>query len=182
VDTIDALSQTFDHLHHVVKGVSADQLTAATPCRDWDVRALLDHTFSVVGRLTAAAAGREPSPVPLDEGDLAEQFRALADESLTIWQAPGVLDREMDGGAGPMPGAAYAGINTLDTLVHAWDLARATGQDAALPDALAEHVLGICQAVVTPEARQFAGFDPAIDPPDGSGATGRLVAFLGRQP
>jgi uncharacterized protein (TIGR03086 family) len=182
VDTIDALSQTFDQMHQIVKGVSADQLTNATPCREWDVRALLDHTLSVVGGLGAAAAGREPSPFGLDEGDIAGQFRALAGASLAAWRAPGVLDREMDAGAGPMPGATYASINTLDTLVHAWDLARATGQDDALPDALAEHVLGFCQAVVTPEARQVAGFDPAIDPPVGAGATERLVAFLGRQP
>ncbi len=182
MDTIDALSQTFDHLHHLVKGVTADQLANATPCREWDVRALLDHTLSVVGGLSAAAAGQKPSPFTLDEGDMAGQVRAMADASLAAWRAPGVLDREMDGGAGPMPGASYAGINTLDTLVHAWDLARGTGQDAALPEALAEHVLGFCQTVITPEARQVAGFDPAIDPPAGSGATDRLVAFLGRQP
>ena len=182
MDTIDALSQTYDRMHQLVKGVSADQLANATPCREWDVRALLAHTLSVVSGLSAAAAGSVPAPLHLDEGDIAGQFRALADASLAAWQAPGVLDREMDGGAGAMPGASYASINTLDTLVHAWDLARATGQDAAVPDALAEHVLGICQAVVTPEARQFAGFDPAVDLPAGAGPTDRLVAFLGRQP
>lgn len=182
MDPVTALSQTFDHMHRVVGGVSADQLGNSTPCTEWDVRALLDHAYGVVSGIGAATAGSESSAVELDESDLAGQFRAIADRALEAWRRDGAFDDEMDAGAGPMPGMQYAAINTIDTLTHSWDLARATGQDAELPEELATHTLAICQHVITPAARQFAGFDPAIDVPVAASATDQLVAFLGRKP
>jgi hypothetical protein len=47
---------------------------------------------------------------------------------------PGVLDKIVDGGPGPMPGRVLAGINLLDTATHTWDIATATGQPTQLPD------------------------------------------------
>ncbi|MFN0090748.1 MAG: TIGR03086 family metal-binding protein [Acidimicrobiales bacterium] len=181
METIAALSSTFDEMHRVAKGVTPAQLSNPTPCSEWDVRALLGHAFGVVTGLGAAAGGRAPAPFELDEGDIAGQFRRVADEALASWRSPGVLERELEGGAGPMPGAQYASINTLDTLVHAWDLARATGQQSDAPAELVEHTHAICQAIVTPEIRQFAGFDPAADAPANAPAIDRLAAFLGRR-
>ena len=73
-------------------------------------------------------------------------------------------------------------INLIDTATHSWDIARATGQDADLPDDLAAVVLAVSEQVVNDDIRRFAGIDPAI--PIGADATptDRLVAFLGRQP
>jgi uncharacterized protein (TIGR03086 family) len=81
-----------------------------------------------------------------------------------------------------MPGPGLAGFTTLDILVHGWDLARATGQPADLDGRLAEHVLGFAgQALATPESRG-GRIGPALAIPADATVTGRLVAFLGRQP
>jgi uncharacterized protein (TIGR03086 family) len=69
-----------------------------------------------------------------------------------------------------------------ELLVHGWDLARATGQPADLPEDLAEGALRSWQTRLADRPRQgmpfaeptpIAGDAPAID---------RLAAYLGRKP
>ena len=100
---------------------------------------------------------------------------------MTAWRAPGVLDKVVEFGPGPMPGRVLAGINLLDTATHTWDLATATGQPATLPDDVALAALEASKTIVSPELRQ-GRFGPEVAPPDGCDATERLVAFLGRTP
>jgi uncharacterized protein (TIGR03086 family) len=81
-----------------------------------------------------------------------------------------------------MPAQVGIGINLLDTATHSWDIARATGQDANLPDEVAAAALAECQGIVTDDIRKFAGFDPAVPVTRDANPTDQLVAFLGRQP
>ena len=184
MDLLDALAQTFDHTTAIIGGVHADQLDASTPCRDWDVRALLGHTIGVVVNIGRGANGEElladMNSISL-KPDLRAQFKSAGEHTLAAWTARG-LDGEVDIGAGPMPAPAGLGINLLDTATHSWDIATATGQNAALPDELAATVLSVCQGFVTDEIRGFAGFDPAVPVPADAGPTDQLVAFLGRRP
>jgi uncharacterized protein (TIGR03086 family) len=184
MDLLDPLSQTFEHTTKVVSGIRADQLDAATPCRDWDLRALVTHTLGVVVNMGRGASGAELladiNAVPL-EADLGAQFRVEADRTLAAWTARGV-EGEVNIGAGPMPVPAGMSINLLDTATHSWDVARATGQDANLPDALAATVLAVSRGFVSDDIRKFAGFDPVVPVGADAGPTDRLVAFLGRRP
>jgi uncharacterized protein (TIGR03086 family) len=184
MELLDALSQTFDHATKVVAGVRADQLDAPTPCREWDLRTLVAHTMGVVINMGRGAGGADLLPdinaVPLD-ADLGAQFRDAADRTLAAWSARG-LEGEVDIGAGPMPVDAGMSINLLDTATHSWDIARATGQDGSLPDALAATVLDVCRGFVTDDIRKFAGFDPAVPVARDASTTDQLVAFLGRKP
>lgn len=184
MEQLDALSQTFDHAAKVIAGVGPDQLDAPTPCREWTVRSLLAHTTGVVINMGRGASGRELLPdinaVALDT-DVGTQFRAEADRTLAAWKARG-LEGEVDIGAGPMPVPAGLGINLLDTATHSWDIARATGQSADLPDELATTVLAVARGIVSDDIRTFAGFDPAVAVAAGASPTDQLVAFLGRRP
>ncbi len=180
MEVVDALEQTFEHAQGVIARVRPDQHDDATPCAEWTVRELLEHMIGVVAGLGAAAAGSERSPFVLG-ADPAAQFRDAAAATLAAWRTEGVLDRVVDGGAGPMPGRVLAGINLLDTATHTWDLATATGQPAALPEAVASAALETSRATIAPEIRP-GRFAPEIAAPDGAGATAQLVAFLGRTP
>ena len=184
MDLLDALAQTFDHTTAIVGGVQPDQLDASTPCREWDVRALLGHTIGVVVNIGRGVNGEElladMNAFPLD-ADLGAQFKSAGEHTLAAWTARG-LDGEVNIGAGPMPAPAGLGINLLDTATHSWDIARATGQAAELPDELAATVLSVCQGFLTDEMRTFAGFDPAVPVAAAAGPTDQLVAFLGRRP
>jgi uncharacterized protein (TIGR03086 family) len=181
---LEALSQTFDHATTVVSGVGPDQLDGPTPCREWKVRDLLAHTTGVVINIGRGAGGQPLLPdvnaVPLDR-EPGAQFRAEADRTLAAWTERG-LEGEVDIGAGPMPATAGIGINLLDTATHSWDIARATGQSSALPEELADFVLGIARRLVNDDIRSLAGFYPVVEVEATAGSTDQLVAFLGRQP
>jgi uncharacterized protein (TIGR03086 family) len=184
MELLEALSRTFDHGTTIVGGVTPSQLDAPTPCRDWDVRGLLAHTVGVVVNIGRGAAGEElladVNAIPL-ETDLQAQFRREADRTLAAWTKQG-LEGEVDIGAGPMPAEVGLRINLLDTATHTWDLARATGQDADLPDEIAGTVLEVGRAVVTDDIRSFGGFDAAVPVGATASPTDQLAAYLGRQP
>jgi uncharacterized protein (TIGR03086 family) len=183
MEMLDALSETFDHATKVLGGVQPAQLSAPTPCREWDVRALVGHMMGVVVNMGRGASGAELvdfGSITLAD-DLGTQFRTEADRTLAAWKARGA-GGEVNIGAGPMPVAAAMGINLIDTATHSWDVARATGQDGRLPDELAAVVLAAAQASVSDQVRAFAGIDPAVPAPAGAGATEQLVAFLVCQP
>ena len=180
MELVDALEQTFQHAEGVIGNVRADQYENPTPCPDWTVRELLSHTIGVVAGLGAAAAGTPPTEFELGD-DPGNQFHEAAAATLAAWRTPGVLDRVVDAGPGPMPGRVLAGINLLDTATHTWDIAIATGQTPQLPAGVAEAALEASRATITPEIRP-GRFAPQLSAPPEAGPTERLVAFLGRQP
>jgi uncharacterized protein (TIGR03086 family) len=180
MELIDALEQTFHHVQGVIGNVRADQYDDPTPCPDWSVRDLLAHTIGVVAGLGAAAAGNPSTEFVLGT-DPAAQFREAATATLAAWRTPGVLDKIVDAGPGPMPGSVLAGINLLDTATHAWDIAAATGQPTQLPTGVAETALGVSRATISAELRP-GRFGPEVPASPEAGPTEQLVAFLGRQP
>jgi len=171
---------------HVVSGIDASQLDLPTPDADWDVRALLNHLVS--GNLWAAelASGRTIEEVGhrLD-GDLlgpdpAAAYDRSAAAAAAAFEARGALDAPCAVSYGPVPGSVYAGHRFLDVLVHGWDLAAATEQDATLDPALAE----ACIQLVEPQVEAFraaGAIGPAVAAPPGADTQTRLLAMLGRR-
>lgn len=49
----------------LIEKVREDQLTASTPCADFDVRTLLGHLVATVERARVIGEGGDPSTVPL---------------------------------------------------------------------------------------------------------------------
>ena len=166
-------------------GIPADRWHAATPCDDWDVRALVNHVVS--GNLWAAelAAGRAIEDVGdrLD-GDVlgpdpAGSYAASAKAAAAAFRAPGALDAPCAVSYGPVPGAVYAGHRFIDVFIHGWDLAAATGQDPALDPGLMQS----CRQILEPQLGLFRAAGALAGPlPAPPGATGqtRFLAMLGR--
>jgi uncharacterized protein (TIGR03086 family) len=111
---------------------AVDKLDAETPCDDWDVRTLLDHILETQRYFLGSARGEDappPSPTPpatLSDDPMAD-FEAVRRDMLDAYGEPGAIEK-----TGLALGVAFS-----DVLVHAWDLARATGQYATMPDGLA---------------------------------------------
>jgi uncharacterized protein (TIGR03086 family) len=181
VEIVEALDRTFRHTQEVIAGVRSDQYDNATPCPDWNVRALLEHLVGVVAGLGAAVGGETPAgPFELAP-DPAAQFAEVSTWALAAWGAPGALDQTVDAGPGPMPARDLGAINLLDTATHTWDLARATGQPSVLPDDVAAAALEASRQVISSEIRT-GRFAPEVTVADDLHDTDRLVAFLGRRP
>jgi uncharacterized protein (TIGR03086 family) len=185
------LATALDGTGQLVGGVTDEQWELPTPCTHWTIRQLVDH---LVGgnRLFARVLRGEPLPPPEDLGrrghadqlgnDPAAAFRTSADELLAALRAPGVLQRTHTVPVGRLPGPAVVHLRIVETLVHGWDLARATGRQLPFPDQLAEQELTFSRDLLgrLPEGRKpFALSRPVADdaPP-----IDRLAALLGRGP
>lgn len=176
-----ALGLILDGCSDLVAGVAPSQWSAPTPCRDWDVRALVNHL--AMGNLLFAAALRElPVPDFADylSGDPAGELRRSSEELLNAFDLPGVMSQTFEVPFGVVPGGVMVMLRTVEGLVHGWDLATATGQPTSFPEEIAGTALVAAQhlAAGLPRGDQFGEEQPvASDAP----ALAQLVALLGHR-
>jgi uncharacterized protein (TIGR03086 family) len=189
VDPIAALGPAYANTERIVRGVRADQLTSPTPCPSYDVRGVANHLVGVLEIFTAALHGEARTMDDLAADfvgtDPGEAFARAAAANLAAWARPGVLEETLPAAFGPIPGQIAVHLNLGDVLVHGWDIARATGQDPALPAEGAELMLGFMRQMMQPEMRSEgpdATFGPEVDVPDDAPVADRLVGFAGRDP
>ncbi|WP_326691033.1 MULTISPECIES: TIGR03086 family metal-binding protein [unclassified Streptomyces] len=178
--------------------VRADWWTRPTPCAEWDVRKLAGHL--VTGKLLYIALLRggsadgfmaELDRDPLGEDPAAEHGRACARLSAEF-HAPGALDRGIDYPFGPVDGRQLLGLMIAETLVHTWDLARATSASEQLDPGLVDWVAGnvgwiyrgLSEGPLVPGKTDAYFADPATEPspPGGDTPQGRLLRLMGRRP
>jgi uncharacterized protein (TIGR03086 family) len=151
-----------------------DKLDSPTPCDDWDVRTLLNHMLQTQRYFIAAGRGESgtpPSATPPDvlSDDPVSDFAEGRDELLAVFAEPGVQDQ-----TGPALGIAFA-----DQLLHGWDLARATSQDATMPPECAEIAYDTIHGRFTDEER-VGVFKPELAAAPDSGPQEKLLAYVGR--
>jgi uncharacterized protein (TIGR03086 family) len=178
-------------VQHLVDGIKPDQWTASTPCPDWNVRQLLHHvTNGNVVFAKMATRERAPGPITAEEraidwlgADPAAGFRASCTMMHDAFMKPGFLDERFDTPVmGEQSGTTVVRMRMNELLIHGWDLARATGQPADLPDDLAEGALMLWQTRLADRPRDGMPFDTPKTVPDDAPPIDRLAAYLGRQP
>jgi uncharacterized protein (TIGR03086 family) len=127
---------------------AAERLDAPTPCEGWDVKTLMNHMVDT-GRYFKNTALGEPASLPSPEppsligDDPVEAFEAMQADLIRAFQSPGVLEEH---GVG-------LGIAFSDQLLHGWDLAKATAQDATMPENLPQKAFDIVHRQFTEEQR-----------------------------
>lgn len=177
-DVIEAGEASLDVLEQVLSGLGPDDAVRQTPCREFDVAALTDHlmnSITVIGGIAGAQLPDRDVGAPI-----VDQVSAAARPALAAWRARG-LDGTVTAGPGEMPALQIAGILPLEFLVHAWDYATAVGRRLDAPDDLAEYVLGLTRAAVSPAARAAVGFDDPVEVPADAGPLAQLIGFTGRR-
>ena len=182
-DSIALLERAVAVAGGLVAGVRADQWEWRTPCPDFDVRALVQHMVGGLRQFTSVARGEpaeatdEPS---LEIGDGAATYDDAARRAVAAWASPGALDREYEMPWGRLPGHVLVGFLLIEALGHGWDLARATGQNPAVDNDLADAVLELARTYDGPGMRAPGLFGPAVDVPADAPVLDRLAGFLGR--
>ena len=163
-----------------LEAVGATQWDTLTPCSDWSVRDLVAHVVGVHHRVAANVSTGAPAEVD-PEGDLLTQWRAAAEVVRHALRDEALASTVVGGMFGEQSFESLVGrLVCADTLVHTWDLARATGQDEALdPEALAAaaHFL----ATLDDAIRRPGGFGPKIEPAPGADQQTRFLNFCGRR-
>jgi uncharacterized protein (TIGR03086 family) len=184
LDTL--FERSVNHFGDVVRSVGAGQWTAATPCSDWDARALVNHVTveqlwlpPLIEGKTVADVGDRFDGDQLGNDPVAAWDRAVKD-SVAALCAPGVLDGTVQLSRGETPTFQYALEMTLDALVHSWDLARAIGADETLDP----ETVQLAYEGIQPMADELAAsgmFAPPIPTADDAPMQTKLLAMLGRR-
>jgi uncharacterized protein (TIGR03086 family) len=182
--TAEQLSRALDFTDQLIAAVHDEQWAGPTPCAGWSVRDLVAHVVAGNSLFAGALRGGQPPAAPqgtvMPDAGLLNAYRDSAAELLGAFREPGALDAMVTVPFGTVPGVVALHLRITELLVHGWDLARATGQSAAVPDDLAEQELAFSRsklADIPPGRRPFgppqpaAALAPAID---------QLAALLGR--
>jgi uncharacterized protein (TIGR03086 family) len=163
--------------------VTPEAMTRPTPCRQWDLRALLLHLNDSVLALHEAVALHRVALDPVADGGPAEglvaALRSHASRMLGAWTAASAPDPVAIGGR-PLAADIVATAGAVEIAVHGWDVARACGRDRPIPPALAEELLDLVPLVVT-DADRPSRFAAPVPAPWPASPGDRLVAFLGRR-
>jgi uncharacterized protein (TIGR03086 family) len=177
VDQLDSAEATLAVLRQVLHGIGKDDKSKQTPCREFDVAQLTDHLMNSITQIGRAAGAEFPerdTSAPVET-----QVMDAARPALAAWRSRG-LDGTVKLGPNEGPAKVFAGVLSIEFLVHAWDYATATGQKVAVPDELAYYVLGLSHQIIT--NRSGPGFDDPIPISEDAGVLDRLIAFTGRNP
>ena len=162
-------------------------LDTKTPCPDWDLRTLLNHTILWTAYSAERRARGESVAEDLMSKDFtaepgyAEAYQAQIAKAVHAWSDPEAWagDRSVMGGA--MPAADIAAILIMEMVLHGWDVAKATGQDYHCSGELAQAVLQTVQAQGD-MFRRYQGFAAIVPVPDDAPAFDRALGLAGRNP
>ena len=179
-------------LADLVAGVPDGLLDAPTPCPDYRLGDLLHHVGGLTLAFTAAArkdrgaaSARGPSG---DASQLGSDWRDRIPRELAAlaeaWRDPAAWSGMTHIAGLDMPGQA-AGVFALDELVvHAWDVARASGQpfdcDPVSLEAVHELVAQFCGPGMDEQRKGL--FGPEVTVPDDAPLLDRVIGMTGRDP
>ena len=171
-----------DDLGQRVDGVPAGRWDDPAPCEGWVARDVVRHLVEWMPALYFPAAGLPLPEVPSVDDDPAGAWRATDAAISALLADPDLAARPTSTRAGEMTlESLIAMTGLMDLLVHAWDLARATGQDEDVDAAEASAFL----AGIEPwdaALRSSGHYGPRVPVADDADDLTKLLAFTGRRP
>ncbi|GAA2567141.1 TIGR03086 family metal-binding protein [Winogradskya consettensis] len=173
--TVDQLAETAEHVGWLINGIKPDQWGDPTPCPEWDVHALVRHL--VLGNVMDASGLLTRPP---KHRELLAGFDETAAALIAAFRQPGVLDRILEVPFGRVDGLMALHLRLTELLVHGWDIARATGQQAGFPDEIVVQELGFTAKALAAMPVPRRPFAPPIAAQAGAPALDHLVSSLGR--
>ena len=171
------------HFTELVNGVGDGGWDAPSPVEGWAARDVVRHLVEwFPGFLESGAGVRLPSGPSVDD-DPVGAWRVQSDAVQALLDDPETAGKTLSNRhIGEIPlDEAINNFYTADVFMHAWDLARATGQDETLdPDKCAELLAGM---EPYEEAMRSSGqYGPRVEVSAGADVQTRMLAFIGRQP
>jgi len=186
ITTGDLYVQAMNTTSAYLEAVRSDQWLYATPCTQWTVRDIANHIIGenlwaaelfngirvaeVGNRLEGDLTGKDP----------AAAYRASVRLATAACIIPGAMDATCHLSFGDYSGSRYAAQLLLDTLVHGWDIAKATDQDTRLDPVLVDVCLPLA-AELTNQFRSAGVFGESLPVSTDADVQTRLLAMMGRQ-
>jgi uncharacterized protein (TIGR03086 family) len=171
----------------VVGNVPQRALDTPTPCGDWDLRTLLNHTILWTSYSAERRAHGESVAEDLMNKDFTadpgfrEDYARQIDKAVTAWSAPEAWEGTRNVMGDATPAADVGAMLLMETALHGWDVARATGQEFRTDEQTATALEDIVQAQAE-LFRKYQGFADAIEPAENATAFERALTLSGRDP
>jgi uncharacterized protein (TIGR03086 family) len=171
----------------VVGNVPQKALDAPTPCGDWDLRTLLNHTILWTSYSAERRAHGESVAEDLMNKDFTvdpgfrEDYARQIGKAVQAWSAPEAWAGTRDVMGDATPAADVGAMLLMETALHGWDVARATGQEFTVDDRTATALEDIVHAQAE-LFRKYQGFADAVEPPKNATAFERALTLSGRDP
>lgn len=176
IDHLSSADAVLAVLLRVLRTLTPEDRERPTPCEDFTAHELVEHLAGSLKSIGAAlGADLTDSTDATPEVRIAE----LAQPTLEAFARRGV-DGTVDMGFAELPARTVASIVNLELLVHAWDFAKATGQELAVSDVVTDYVEGLARATISEQVRSGGSFAPAQPVAETAGSLERLIAFTGR--
>jgi uncharacterized protein (TIGR03086 family) len=179
MDWPDLLTRTYDVLRVPVAQLEATLLDRPTPCTQWTMRELVEHTIGAIDMFATAAGTSSPATTAGCGGALVERFDAAVARNLAAWRSLGDPAGTLALPFGELPADLVVGMNQLDSLVHAWDIGSSLGLPVAWPDELSDAAMRTAQVRCPLGRGRVFGAEVATT---STSPAERLLAFTGRDP
>jgi uncharacterized protein (TIGR03086 family) len=163
------------------------QLDGPTPCRDWDLRTLLNHTILWTSYSAERRAHGESVAEELMKKDFTAEpgyqadYVAQIDKAVQAWSDPKAWEGDIGVMGDATPAADVAAMLIMEMVLHGWDVAKATSQEYACDAAVAALLLDTVQAQGE-LFRKYQGFADVVTVPDDAPAFDRALGLSGRDP
>jgi uncharacterized protein (TIGR03086 family) len=159
--------------------LAAHDWASPTPCTEWTVKDLVGHVVAVHRHVVAGLDASSPPP-PATDADLVRAWRAATADVEAVLEDPERAAAPVSGRFAPMPvGDLIGRLLCSDTLVHTFDLARATGQSEQLDPGAVSYAFEMLLPA-DDGIRGAGSFGPKIEPPEDASEQTRFLCFLGR--
>ena len=162
-------------------------LDTKTPCTDWDLRTLLNHTILWTSYSAERRAHGESVAEDLMTKDFTaepgfrEDYARQIGEAVKAWADPKAWAGEIGVMGDATPAADVGAMLIMEMVLHGWDVARATGQEFSADDKTARALEDIVQAQAE-LFRKYQGFADAVEPTPDATAFERALTLSGRDP
>jgi uncharacterized protein (TIGR03086 family) len=181
-----------DAFERKVAATRPEQWANQSPCTDWTARDVVGHIVDMHAAMLSPL-GRTLSPAPTVAEDPLAAFRAARADVEGLLVDPEAAGTECDTPGGRVTFAEHVDqVVSEDMVMHGWDLASATGQDARIDPDEVERMWAKTRQMPadliamfrTPEAfgPGVVVFGPEVEVPEDAPTQDRLLGFFGRNP
>jgi uncharacterized protein (TIGR03086 family) len=185
-DELPLLAEATRYLFSNLLLVRDADLSAPTPCADWDLRRLLGHVRTALADLADVLAARdadrgsERAQADADPSDPVAALRVgIVDLLLASTTAPTAGRRcEIRGRAIPAKVVVYVGA--IEMVLHAWDIAQACRADRPIPPEVASALLWVSPPLAEAGLAGHVFAAPLSAPPNAT-PSDQLLALFGRR-
>jgi len=184
-DELWVLAEATRYLFHSLLLVREADLSAPTPCEDWDLRRLLRHLRASLADVTDVLAARDfdegSGPGAAAGSDPVGAVRAgIVDFLLASTSLP-TAGRWCEIQGRSLPAKIVVYVGAIEMVLHAWDIAQACRIDRPIPADIASALLWVSPPLAQAGLAGHVFAEPLASPANAT-PSDQLLALFGRQP